>query len=137
VRSVRRHKSSLPIPVGAMLTAASPPFGEVMANKLSDARIRLNCAKKIAHLRHFQSGGGQQFKSLLLHTLVSKFSDITENQSKSARVRAICDEVWTRRATAAGLIGEILQNLSAVDSSGSTDVRWEFARSDRNLARPC
>jgi len=34
---------------------------------------------------------GRGFKSALLHISVSRVSDIAENRSKSARVRAICD----------------------------------------------
>ena len=32
-------------------------------------------------------------------------------------------KIWTRRTAAAALIGEVVQNLSALDLSGSTDVR--------------
>jgi hypothetical protein len=40
---------------------------------------------------------GREFKSTLLHTSVSMVSDIGENRSKSARVRAICDGERTQR----------------------------------------
>ena len=79
----------------------------------------------------------REFEFEALHTLVSKFSDIPENRSKSARMRGICDHEWTRRAAAASLIGELLQNLSALDLSGSTNVRQEFALRDLNLASSC
>ena len=44
---------------------------------------------------------GREFKSRLDHRPVPRFSDILENRSKSARVRAICDHAWTRRTPSA------------------------------------
>ena len=61
----------------------------------------------------------------------SQFSDVSENRSKFARLRAICDCAWTRRAAPAALIRRKWQNLSGLDSSGSTDVRSHFAFIDR------
>jgi hypothetical protein len=57
--------------------------------------------------------------------------DFSDNRSKSARLRAICDSAWTRRAAPAALIRRKWQNLSGLDSSGSTDVRSHFAFIDR------
>jgi len=36
----------------------------------------------------------RQFKSTLLHISVSRFSEMPEDRSKSARVRAICDHAF-------------------------------------------
>ena len=38
---------------------------------------------------HVRNEGSRRFKSAPLHHPVSKFSDISENRSKSARVRAL------------------------------------------------
>jgi len=70
--------------------------------------LQLNCGRNgadaIAFFRMIwgQSKAAREFEFTLLRQRVSKFSDISENRSKSARVRAICDEAWTRRAAAAG-----------------------------------
>lgn len=40
----------------------------------------------------------------VIHTSVSRFSDIADNRSKSARVCAICDWRWTGRTPLAGLV---------------------------------
>jgi hypothetical protein len=53
--------------------------------------------------------------SLLLHHSVLRFPDISENQSKTARVRAICAHAWTWRTSPAALIARIGQNLSRRD----------------------
>jgi len=45
--------------------------------------------------------GYLRFKSNSLHHPVSQFSDLSENRSKSARVRAICDHAWTQRTPSA------------------------------------
>jgi|HubBroStandDraft_4_1064222.scaffolds.fasta_scaffold410539_1 hypothetical protein len=42
--------------------------------------------------------GGREFKSNADNSAVFKISAISENRSKSARVRAICDRAWTQRA---------------------------------------
>ena len=68
-----------------------------------------------------------KFKSLLLHHSVSRFPDIAENRSKSARVRAICDRARTRRMAPAGLIAKIRRNLSGRDLPRSADHRHSFA----------
>jgi hypothetical protein len=44
----------------------------------------------------------REFEFAPLHHPVPQFSDVSENRGKSARVRAICDRAWTRRAAAAG-----------------------------------
>ena len=49
------------------------------------------------------------------------------NRSKSARVRAICDQAWTQRTAEASAVGEIPQNLSARHSAGSMEVRPNIA----------
>ena len=59
---------------------------------------------------------GRGFKSLLLHHSVSRFSDMSENRSKSARVRAICDRCADpENALGQAQIGRIGQNLSRRD----------------------
>ena len=70
---------------------------------------------------------GRRFKSLLLHTSVSRFLEMSENRSKSARVRAICNRAWTRRAPSAAQIARIRQNLSGRDFARSVDHRRRFA----------
>jgi|SRR5208282_893328 len=64
-----------------------------------------------------------------LHHPVRQFWYLPENSRKSERVRAICDCAWTRRAAPAALIGGTRQNLSGLDSAGSTDVRSHFGSS--------
>ena len=54
-------------------------------------------AKSADNFAMKRRSGGRQFKSILLHTSVSGVSDISENRSKSARARAICDHPRTRR----------------------------------------
>ena len=44
----------------------------------------------------------RKFESTPLHHPVPQFSDVSDNRSKSARLRAICDRERTRRAAAAG-----------------------------------
>ena len=108
-----------------------------MANKFSEAKIRLNCAKKIrASCGHIRRGGGRRFKSLLPHHPVRQFSDLSENRSKSARVRAICDHAWTRRTPSAARIRRIQQNLSGRDLARSMDHRRKFACSWNPANRP-
>jgi hypothetical protein len=70
---------------------------------------------------------GLRFKSLLLHISVSRVSDISENHSKSARARAICNRTRTQRARSAARIRRIRQNLSGRDFARSVDHRREFA----------
>ena len=64
---------------------------------------------------------GREFKSLLLHHPVHQFLYFSENRSKFARVRAICDCAWTRRAAPGGADRGTRQNLSGLDSAGSTE----------------
>ena len=64
---------------------------------------------------------------LLLHHSVSRVSDIAENRSKSARVRAICDRARTRRTSLSGTIRQIGQFLSGRDFVRSADHRVPFA----------
>src|SRR5712692_4310740 len=52
---------------------------------------------------------------------------MSENRSKSARVRAICDHARTRRASPADRIARIRHNLSARDFARSMNVRQKFA----------
>ena len=68
-----------------------------------------------------------QFESHPLHHPVRQFSDFSENRSKSARVRAICDHAWTRRTPSAARIRRIQQNLSGRDLARSMDHRRKFA----------
>ena len=79
---------------------------------------------------------GQEFKSTLLHTSVSRVSEMAENRSKSARVRAIYDHAWTRRTPPAARIARIRQNLSARDFAGSMEIRRIFAIQFRLGNRP-
>jgi hypothetical protein len=67
--------------------------------------------------------GREQFASdCTIHTSVSRFPDSSENRSKSARVRAICDHAWIRRTQRAPLIARIRPNLSARDLPRSVRV---------------
>ncbi len=70
---------------------------------------------------------GREFKSIPLHHPIPRFSDISENRSKSARVRAIYDHAWTRRTPAVARIRRIQQNLSGRDFARSMDHRLRFA----------
>jgi hypothetical protein len=51
--------------------------------------------------------GSREFKSPSLHHPDRQFSDLSENRSKSARVRAICNHAWTRRTPSAARIRRI------------------------------
>ena len=73
---------------------------------------------------------------LLLHHPVPQFSDLSENRSKSARVRAICDHAWTQRTPSAARIRRIQQNLSGRDLARSMDHRRKFACSWNPANRP-
>jgi len=55
----------------------------------------------------------------VIHHPVRWVSAFSENRSKSARVRAICDRAWTRRASTAALILRIRRNLSEREISRS------------------
>jgi hypothetical protein len=57
----------------------------------------------------------RKFESTSLHHSVLHFSYLSENCSQSARVRAICDDGWTRRASPAAPIGRIGRILSGRD----------------------
>ena len=65
----------------------------------------------------------REFEFTPLRQTVLQFSDIPENQSKSARVRAICNHAWTRRTPSAARIRRIQQNLSGRDLARSMDHR--------------
>jgi hypothetical protein len=52
---------------------------------------------------------------------------LSENRSKSARVRAICDYAWTRRTSFTALFAGIKRKLSARDFARSTKIRSNFA----------
>src|SRR5208282_2692425 len=62
-----------------------------------------------------------------LHISVSRFLEMSENRSKSARVRAIRDLARTRRAPWSAQIGRIGQTLSGRDFARSVDHRRRFA----------
>src|ERR1700735_2051557 len=70
---------------------------------------------------------GRGFKSTLLHISVSKVSEMVENRSKSARVRAIFDQARTQRASFSGRFAQIAQFLSRRDLPRSADHRRTFA----------
>jgi hypothetical protein len=57
---------------------------------------------------------------------VRQFLYFSENRSKSARVRAICDYAWTRRTSFTALLAGIKRKLSARDFR-STKIRSNFA----------
>jgi hypothetical protein len=57
----------------------------------------------------------------------SQFSDLSDNQSKSARCARFGTNVWTRRAATADPKGGILQDLSAIDFARSIKIRSDFA----------
>jgi hypothetical protein len=59
--------------------------------------------------------GGRRFKSCLDHTSVSRFPDLAENRSKSARVRAIFKRAGTRRMRLSARFAQIAQFLSRLD----------------------
>ena len=61
------------------------------------------------------SGVSEGFKSLLLHHSIPRFSEISENRSKSARAHAIRHRAWTGRTPPAARIAENRQNLSGRD----------------------
>jgi hypothetical protein len=89
--------------------------------------ISESLAKSAGNFTMERRSRGQWFKSTLLHISVSRFSDITEYRSKSARVRAIRDRARTRRAPWSAQIRRIGQNLSGRDSARSVDHRHTFA----------
>jgi hypothetical protein len=62
-----------------------------------------------------------------IHHPVSQFSDVSENRSTSARVRAICDHAWTQKAAPAALIEGMRQKLSAFEFAKSMGIRSHFA----------
>src|SRR5208337_3872198 len=86
-------------------------------------------AKSADNLAMKRRSGGRQFKSVLLHISVSRFLEMSENRSKSARVRAICAHARTRRTSQAALIARNRQPyphaillgpwIIAVDSPGA------------------
>jgi hypothetical protein len=43
---------------------------------------------------HVRNEGSRRFKSAPLHHTVRQFLYFSENRSKSARVRAVCDYAW-------------------------------------------
>ena len=75
----------------------------------------------------------RRLKFAPLHHPASKFSDISENRSKSARVRAICDEAWTRRAVPGAPIRGMRQDLSAIDIARSMHIRSNSAFCDMGV----
>ena len=76
-------------------------------------------AKSASNSAMERRSGGREFKSTLLHTSVSRSSHIAENRSKSARVRAIREHVWSQRTPPAARFAGIRPNLSAPDFGGS------------------
>ena len=76
---------------GAMSRPLAISSAESLANKFSDGEIRLKCAKKTAHSTGYSARRGVGFKSRLDHHPVHQFLYFSENRSKSARVRAICE----------------------------------------------
>ena len=78
---------------------------------------------------------GRGFKSTLLHHPVSRFADIADNRSKSARVRAISDDARTQRISAPANIARIWRILSPRDLPRSADHRHSFACIPRLVTR--
>ena len=78
-------------------------------------------------LRHRIPKESRRFESTPLHHPVPRFSEISENRSKSARVRAICDRAWTQRASLSGRSARVGQFLSPRDLPRSADHRHAFA----------
>jgi hypothetical protein len=76
-------------------------------------------AKSASNSAMNRRSGGREFKSTLLHHPVSRFSDIAENRSKSAPVRAICDQARPRRTPRVARIAKMRQKLSGHDFAGS------------------
>src|ERR1039458_5453131 len=71
----------------------------------------------------------------VIHISVSRFLQMSEIRSKSARVRAICDHAWTRRTPETAGIARIGQNLSGHDLPRSADHRHPFASPRIRLQR--
>jgi hypothetical protein len=76
-------------------------------------RRRLNHTKQLLYNRY------RQFEFTPLHHPVPQFSDLSENRSKSARLRVICDHAWTQRAPLRSLFAGIKPKLSAPDFAWS------------------
>src|SRR5271156_2209201 len=72
--------------------------------------------------------GGREFKSNADKSSVSRLWNHAENCSKSARVRAICDHPWTRRARSSETTGSNGQFLSRRDLPRSSEHRLPFPR---------
>jgi hypothetical protein len=84
-------------------------------------------AKSADNFAMKRRSGGRQFKSSLLHISVSRFLEMSENRSKSARVRAIRDRARTRRMRHVAQVAQIERNLSRRDFARSVDPRFRFA----------
>jgi hypothetical protein len=101
---------------GARMPLAGLPHANKYDRKDSPAEKEISVRTR----EHMRNEGSRRFKLYF-----------SENRSKFARVRAICDCAWTQRAARAALIGGTRQNLCGLDSAGSTDVRSHFAFIDR------
>jgi hypothetical protein len=70
----------------------------------------------LAGNRRFRSNNqDRRFESILLHHPIRQFLYLSENRSKSARVRVICYRERTRRTPLCALSARIGQNLSRRD----------------------
>src|ERR1700733_16165206 len=101
--------------------------GDDALSSMAALIFRKSVAKSADNFSMKRRSGGRQFKSTLLHISVSRISDTSENRSKSARVRAICDRARTQRASFSGRFAQIAQFLSRRDLPRSADHRRTFA----------
>jgi hypothetical protein len=100
----------------------------------TDLALAIGCgdgdAEAWRHLSTRQPVDREQLVSdCIIHHPVSRVLDISENCSKSTRVRAIRDHTWTRRTHPAPLIARNRRNLSGRDLPRSADHRLRFAPS--------
>jgi hypothetical protein len=98
-------------------SALHPPLSKPVAVILA---VKIFPSNDSSRLRGLGVASSNPFCSTIQF---SRFSDISENRSKSARVRAIRDRVRTRRTPSAARIPRIEQNLSGHDLPRSTDHR--------------
>jgi hypothetical protein len=104
--------------------------GDDALSSMAALIFRKSVAKFADNFSMKRRSGGRQFKSTLLHHPVYRYSDISENRSKFARVRAICDRWRTWRAALFQRFAESGQFLSRRDLSRSAVLSFPSARSE-------
>ena len=128
---------SLPLvaPISPLFFYGSPFIGLAKLAKFEKFYPKLFCLGRVP--AGLTSWIREQFAAdFVIHHPVRQFSDLSENRSKSARVRAICNRPWTRRTPSAARIRRIQQNLSGRDLARSMDHRRKFACSWNPANRP-